>query len=151
VRQARVRFIQKLRAVDRDRAQLLRCSVKSYAVAVRGMGAQMYTLIFEHITKRYGKDVVVDDLSFAVKPGRFTGLLGPNGAGKSTVMKMLLDLAAPTAGTATIGGQRYRELPDPARTVGVVLEPNAFHPAGTTQDQLDGLRRGRSRTGARCT
>ena len=88
----------------------------------------MYPLEIEHVTKRYGKDVVVDDLTFTVPPGRVTGFLGPNGAGKSTTMKILLDLAKADGGHATIGGTRYRDIKDPARTVGVVLEPNAFHP-----------------------
>ena len=66
----------------------------------------MYTLTFEHLTKRYGREMVVNDLSFVVQPGRVTGFLGPNGAGKSTVMKMLLDLARPTAGRADFDGRR---------------------------------------------
>ena len=41
----------------------------------------MYSLEIEHVTKRYRHDVVVDDLSFTVEPGRVTGFLGPNGAG----------------------------------------------------------------------
>ncbi|HSK27330.1 MAG TPA: ATP-binding cassette domain-containing protein, partial [Jiangellales bacterium] len=45
---------------------------------------RMYSLEIENLTKRYGHDVVVDDLSFTVQPGRVTGFLGPNGAGKST-------------------------------------------------------------------
>ena len=96
----------------------------------------MYTLEFEHLTKRYGKEVVVDDLTFTVQPGRVTGFLGPNGAGKSTAMKMLLDLARADHGRATIGGRRYREMTDPARTVGVVLEPNAFHPGRSGRNHL---------------
>ena len=80
------------------------------------------------LTKRYRGAAVVDDLTFSVEPGRVTGFLGPNGSGKSTTMKLLLGLAAPDAGTATIDGVRYRDLDDPAGTVGVVLEPNAFHP-----------------------
>ncbi len=96
----------------------------------------MYTLEFESVTKRYGHEVVVDDLTFTVEPGRVTGFLGPNGAGKSTAMKILLDLAKPDHGRATIGGTRYREMPDPARTVGVVLEPNAFHPGRSGRNHL---------------
>jgi ABC-2 type transport system ATP-binding protein len=96
----------------------------------------MYTLEFEHITKRYGHEVVVDDLTFTVRPGRVTGFLGPNGAGKSTAMKVLLDLARAEHGRATIGGKRYREMLDPARTVGVVLEPNAFHPGRSGRNHL---------------
>jgi len=79
---------------------------------------------------------VVDDLSFTVQPGRVTGFLGPNGAGKSTTMKILLGLASASRGLATIGGCRYRELADPARTVGVILESNAFHPGRSARNHL---------------
>jgi ABC-2 type transport system ATP-binding protein len=96
----------------------------------------MYPLEIEHLTKRYGHEVVVDDLTFTVAPGRVTGFLGPNGAGKSTTMKILLDLAAADSGHATINGTRYRDMTDPARTVGVVLEPNAFHPGRTGRNHL---------------
>jgi ABC-2 type transport system ATP-binding protein len=96
----------------------------------------MYTLDFENVTKKYGHETVVDDLTFTVQPGRVTGFLGPNGAGKSTAMKILLDLARADRGRALIGGTRYREMPAPARTVGVVLEPNAFHPGRTGRNHL---------------
>jgi ABC-2 type transport system ATP-binding protein len=96
----------------------------------------MYTLEFDRVTKSYGHEVVVDDLTFTVQPGRVTGFLGPNGAGKSTAMKILLDLAGADHGRATIGGTRYRQMRDPARTVGVVLEPNAFHPGRTGRNHL---------------
>ena len=96
----------------------------------------MLALTIDHVTKHYGKDVVVDDLTFTVAPGRVTCFLGPNGAGKSTTMKVLLDLAAADHGHAAIGGTRYRDLADPARTVGVVLEPNAFHPARSGRNHL---------------
>jgi ABC-2 type transport system ATP-binding protein len=95
-----------------------------------------YPLVIENVTKRYGDQPVVDDLSFSVEPGRITGFLGPNGSGKSTTMKILLDLAAANHGTATIGGHRYRDLADPAGTVGVVLEPNAFHPGRSGRNHL---------------
>jgi ABC-2 type transport system ATP-binding protein len=95
----------------------------------------MHELKFESITKRYGKRTVVEDLSFTVEPGRVTGFLGPNGAGKSTSMKILLDLAAADRGRASIGGTRYRELRDPPRTVGVLLE-HAYHPGRTGRNHL---------------
>jgi ABC-2 type transport system ATP-binding protein len=93
-------------------------------------------LIVEHITKSYGRRVVLKDLSFTVHPGKVTGFLGPNGAGKSTTMKILLDLASADEGRASIGGTRYRDLAEPARMVGVVLEPNAFHPGRTGRNHL---------------
>jgi ABC-2 type transport system ATP-binding protein len=96
----------------------------------------MYTLEFDNVTKSYGHEVAVDSLTFTVRPGRVTGFLGPNGAGKSTAMKILLDLARPDHGCATIGGTRYREMVDPARSVGVVLEPNAFHPGRSGRNHL---------------
>ncbi len=109
----------------------------------------MYPLEIEHLTKRYGHEVVVDDLTFTVTPGRITGFLGPNGAGKSTTMKILLDLASANSGDATIGGTRYRDLKEPARTVGVVLEPNAFHPGRSGRNHLRILADGAGITSSR--
>ena len=95
----------------------------------------MYQLKIEDITKRYGKRTVVEDLSFTVEPGLVTGFLGPNGAGKSTTMKILLDLASADHGHTSIGGARYRDLRDPARTVGVLLE-HAYHPGRSGRNHL---------------
>lgn len=109
----------------------------------------MHALRLDHVTKRYGHETVVKDLSFEVRPGIVTGFLGPNGAGKSTTMKVLLDLAAADRGRATIGATRYRDLDDPARTVGVVLEANAFHPGRSGRDHLRVLADGAGVPGAR--
>lgn len=91
---------------------------------------------FQGLTKRFGGLLAVDDLTFGVQPGEVVGFLGPNGAGKTTTLRMLLGLARPTAGTATICGQRYRELRNPLRRVGVVLEGAGPHPARTARDHL---------------
>ena len=90
----------------------------------------------DHHTKRYGAVTAVDGLSFEVGPGRVTGFLGPNGAGKTTTLRMLLGLAAPTSGTATINGVRYRDLRNPARTVGAALENDCFHPGRSAAEHL---------------
>ena len=90
----------------------------------------------DHLTKRYGPVTAVDGLSFEVGPGRVTGFLGPNGAGKTTTLRMLLGLAAPTSGTATINGVRYRDLPNPLRTVGAALENDCFHPGRSAAEHL---------------
>jgi len=97
---------------------------------------QRLSLEIEGLTKRYRETTVVDGLTFTVQPGRVTGFLGPNGSGKSTTMKMLLGLASADQGRATIGGTLYKDLQDPARTLGVVLEPNAFHPGRTGRNHL---------------
>jgi ABC-2 type transport system ATP-binding protein len=88
------------------------------------------------LTKRYGDKLAVDHLSFTVEPGRVTGFLGPNGAGKSTTMRLILGLDYPNAGTATIDGQRYRDLPSPLRTVGALLEAKSVHPGRTARNHL---------------
>lgn len=88
------------------------------------------------LTKRFGRLVAVDRLSFAVQPGTITGFLGPNGAGKTTTLRMLLGLVEPTEGTATLGGCRYRDLPDPLRKVGAVLEASSFYPGRTARHHL---------------
>jgi ABC-2 type transport system ATP-binding protein len=88
------------------------------------------------LTKRYGKTVAVDHLSFTVEPGRVTGFLGPNGAGKSTTMRLLLGLDRQDSGTATINGRPYRELPTPLRTVGALLEAKSMHGGRTAYNHL---------------
>jgi ABC-2 type transport system ATP-binding protein len=90
----------------------------------------------EALTKRYGKTVAVDGLSFAVRPGHVTGFLGPNGAGKSTTMRMIVGLDHPTAGTATVAGRPYRDHAAPLRQAGALLEAKAFHKARSARNHL---------------
>ncbi|AEW96570.1 MULTISPECIES: ABC transporter ATP-binding protein [Streptomycetaceae] len=88
------------------------------------------------LTKRYGPKTAVHDLSFQVRPGSVTGFLGPNGSGKSTTMRMIVGLDAPTAGTVTVAGRPYRELPDAARQVGALLDAKAVHGGRTARQHL---------------
>jgi ABC-2 type transport system ATP-binding protein len=91
------------------------------------------------LTKRYGKVLAVDGLSFTVRPGAVTGFLGPNGSGKSTTLRMILGLDAPDAGQARVSGQRYRDLRWPLREVGALLEAKAFHPGRSARTHLAAL------------
>jgi ABC-2 type transport system ATP-binding protein len=93
-------------------------------------------IVVSGLTKQYKRVRAVDNLSFVVEPGRVTGFLGPNGAGKTTTLRMVLNLVTPTAGTATIGGQRYADLPDPIGTVGAILEASAAHKGRTGRNHL---------------
>jgi ABC-2 type transport system ATP-binding protein len=88
------------------------------------------------LTKRFGSVLAVDTLDFAVHPGTVTGFLGPNGAGKTTTLRMLVGLVRPSAGEALVNGAPYRDLEDPVRTVGAVLEATGFHPARTARQHL---------------
>ena len=97
----------------------------------------MSTTIEAHgLTKRYGRTVAVDDLSFRVEAGRVTGFVGPNGAGKSTTMRLLLGLDAADAGEARVGGRRYRDLSAPLRKVGALLDADATHPGRRARSHL---------------
>jgi ABC-2 type transport system ATP-binding protein len=96
----------------------------------------MDAIAVQDLTKHFGPVVAVDRLTFSVEAGRVTGFLGPNGAGKTTTLRILLGLVHPTTGTATVGGLRYADLPDPARRVGAVLEATSFHPGRRARDHL---------------
>jgi ABC-2 type transport system ATP-binding protein len=89
----------------------------------------------DDLTKRFGRHTAVDGLTFEVHPGSVTGFLGPNGAGKTTTMRMILGLAEPTAGTATVLGRTYTEL-ERTSQVGVLLDAAVFHPKRTARDHL---------------
>jgi ABC-2 type transport system ATP-binding protein len=90
----------------------------------------------QNLTKVFGSQIAVDDLSFEVQPGRVTGFLGPNGAGKTTTLRMILGLARPTSGDARVNGYRYLDLEAPSQTVGALLDASHFHRLRTGRNHL---------------
>jgi ABC-2 type transport system ATP-binding protein len=88
------------------------------------------------LSKRYGGQLAVDGVSFRCEPGTITGFLGPNGAGKSTTLRMICGLTPPTAGSATVLGTAYRDLPNPGREVGVLLDASAQHSGRSGREVL---------------
>ncbi|MFJ3169764.1 ATP-binding cassette domain-containing protein [Streptomyces sp. SID7760] len=90
----------------------------------------------EGLTKRFGAKTAVDHLSFQVRPGVVTGFLGPNGAGKSTTMRMMLDLDNPTSGTVRIDGKHYRDLPEPLKHIGALLDAKAMNGGRSAYNNL---------------
>jgi len=80
------------------------------------------------LAKRYDGRSVLHDVSFRCEPGTVTGFLGPNGAGKTTTLRVLCGLSEPDSGRATVLGGPYRDLPNPAHRVGVLLDASAQHP-----------------------
>jgi ABC-2 type transport system ATP-binding protein len=93
----------------------------------------------ESLTKRFGKTLAVDDLSFDVQPGAITGFLGPNGAGKSTTLRAVLGLVRPDRGRTTVLGVPYAELDRPLHRVGAVLEASDMHPGRSGRNHLRAL------------
>ncbi len=91
----------------------------------------------DNLTKDYGSFRAVDDVTFTAHPGAVTGFLGPNGAGKSTTMRVLAGLTPASRGAALVGGHRYRDIPNPATQVGVLLDASAQHAGRTGREVLD--------------
>jgi ABC-2 type transport system ATP-binding protein len=96
----------------------------------------MTSIDVQDLSKEYGRNRAVDNLTFSVRPGRVTGFLGPNGAGKSTTMRLVLGLDRPTSGTATVGGRPYASYEEPMRHVGALLDAGAAHPSHTARGHL---------------
>jgi ABC-2 type transport system ATP-binding protein len=88
------------------------------------------------LTKRYGPNVAVDDLSFDVRSGTVTAVLGPNGAGKTTAIRVMLGLASADAGETEVLGLAYRTLEQKARRVGTLIDGAGFHPGRTARNHL---------------
>jgi ABC-2 type transport system ATP-binding protein len=89
-----------------------------------------------HLAKRYRRHQALFDVSFTVRRGTIVGLLGPNGAGKTTTLRTLLGLLEPTSGAALFGSTRYRDLAQPGRLVGALIDANVGHPGRTALGHL---------------
>jgi ABC-2 type transport system ATP-binding protein len=101
-----------------------------------GQGRGDVLVEVEGLTKRFGAQVAVDDVSFSLRAGTVTGFLGPNGAGKSTTMRMMVGLTAPSSGESRILGRRYRDLDRPATVVGSIVDGVDHNPSRRAIDEL---------------
>ena len=93
-------------------------------------------ITIEHLSKTYGGFRAVDDVTFACRAGAVTGFLGPNGAGKSTTLRILAGLTSASSGEALVRGSRFRDIPNPGREVGVLLDASAQHAGRTGREIL---------------
>ena len=91
-----------------------------------------------HLVKKYGSHVAVDDLSLTVEPGKIYGLLGPNGAGKSTTMNIITGYLAATSGEVKINGFDVLKQPEEAKKcVGYLPELPPLYMDMTVKEYLD--------------
>ncbi|HOH99195.1 MAG TPA: ATP-binding cassette domain-containing protein [Bacteroidales bacterium] len=94
-------------------------------------------IIVESLTKKYGLQRAVDNISFDIQKGEIIGFLGPNGAGKTTTMKILTCFMAPTEGDVRVGGFSIREHPEKIKQmIGYLPEHNALYQDMTVMDSL---------------
>ena len=109
----------------------------------------------EHVTRRYGDRVAVDDLSVEIAAGELAVLVGPSGCGKTTTLRMINRLVEPTSGTIRVGGRDTRELPvtELRRSIGYVIQQGGLLPHLTVAENVATvprlLRWDRARTRAR--
>jgi gliding motility-associated transport system ATP-binding protein len=91
----------------------------------------------EGLTKRYARNVAVDNISFEVQKGQIVGFLGPNGAGKTTTMRVLTCFLPPTSGTASVAGFDVLENAlDVKKRIGYLPETPPLYPEMETREYL---------------
>ncbi|WP_374574485.1 ABC transporter ATP-binding protein [Phenylobacterium sp.] len=91
---------------------------------------------FENVTKRFGKMVAVDNVSFSISEGEFFCLLGPSGCGKTTLLRMLAGFDTPTEGRILIDGKDISAIPPNKRPVNMVFQSYAVFPHMTVADNV---------------
>lgn len=96
----------------------------------------------ESLSKSYGKNAVLHDVSLSVPDGAVTGLLGPNGAGKSTLMRCVLGLDRPSGGGATVDGEPFAAIANKPAAAGALLDAGWFVPSRSARSHLRVIARG---------
>lgn len=92
-------------------------------------------ITFENVTKKYGHDRALEDVSFSLEKGKIYGMLGPNGSGKSTALKLIAGLVFPTSGTIMVNGKKAdRRI---AKEVAYLSELDFFYPTFTVKDMIN--------------
>lgn len=91
-------------------------------------------ITFEHVSKKFGREEALKDVSFSLEKGKIYGILGPNGSGKSTTLKMIAGLVFPTGGKVTVNGKKAdRRI---ASEVSYLSELDSFYPTFTVKDAV---------------
>jgi multiple sugar transport system ATP-binding protein len=96
----------------------------------------MATVTFDHVTKRYGDVVAVDDFNLAIADGEFMVLVGPSGCGKTTNLRMIAGLEEISEGTLRIGDRVVNDVPPKDRDIAMVFQSYALYPHMTVRDNM---------------
>ena len=112
-----------------------------------GPAGSPYALEVSGVTKHYGSQAAVADVSFALEPGTFLTMLGPSGSGKTTTLSMIAGFTQQDRGTITVGGRDISAIPPHRRGIGVVFQNYALFPHLTVEQnvafplEMEGMRR----------
>src|SRR6476659_2633043 len=96
----------------------------------------MATVTFDHVTKKYGDVLAVDDLNLAIADGEFMVLVGPSGCGKTTSLRMIAGLDEVSDGTLRIGDKVVNDVAPKDRDIAMVFQSYALYPHMTIYDNM---------------
>src|SRR5438094_562137 len=96
----------------------------------------MATVTYDHVTKRFGEFVAVNDLNLAVRDSEFLVLVGPSGCGKTTALRMLAGLEEQTTGDIRIGERVVNDVPPKDRDIAMVFQNYALYPHMSVYDNI---------------
>ena len=94
------------------------------------------TLVLDRLTKTFGSQDAVAEVSLSVEPGRILGITGPSAAGKTTICRLISGLEAPSAGEIRCGGRPWTHMLPQARNVAYMFESNALYPQMSVFDNI---------------
>src|SRR6267154_4241681 len=97
----------------------------------------MATVTFEHVTKKYGDVIAVNDLNLAINDGEFMVLVGPSGCGKTTSLRMIAGLEEISSGDLKIGDRVVNDVPPKDRDIAMVFQSYALYPHMTVRENLE--------------
>ena len=98
-----------------------------------GMGA----IQLKNVTKKFGDQMVIDNLNLSIEDGSFTVLVGPSGCGKSTTLRMITGLDEPTSGDIYIDGKKINDLTPGKRDIAMVFQNYALYPTMTVRENIE--------------
>ena len=102
----------------------------------------MASVTYDHVTKKFGEVIAVNDLDIKIKDKEFLVLVGPSGCGKTTALRLLAGLEDITSGKISIGDRVVNELAPKDRDIAMVFQSYALYPHMSVKDNLAfGLRR----------
>ena len=97
----------------------------------------MGAIQLKNVRKKFGNDVVIDNLNLEIKDGSFTVLVGPSGCGKSTTLRMITGLDEPTSGDILIDGHKINDLTPGKRDIAMVFQNYALYPTMTVRENIE--------------